>query len=353
LLDANSRLNIVLTTGTQNSARLMAKKLPSAVVHQYAPLDHPIWVTRFMNHWRPDAALWMESELWPHMLLALRSRKIPSILVNARLSPRAAKRWASHRSVSEKLLACFDLILTQNAQETQHFETICTVPIRCLGNIKYSAPALPIILQDRDNMIHALNHRPIWLYASSHDGEEIIAGRIHLRLKKIWPNILTMIIPRHPERRTEITQALLPLHLNITLRGNEKTLPSPDTDIYIADTLGELGVFYSLSPLACIGRSLSSDGGGGHNPIEPAQLGCFPLNGPHIQNLHEIYADMQQANACMRVQDELDLYTTIHDLLSHPQKLAELRRSAQEFANQRSGVITPIMAAIRETIPWL
>lgn len=341
--------NVLVTTGTVTSARLMEKRLPQGAFHQFCPVDRPQWVRGFLDHWKPDAAIWMESELWPSMLTEIRRRNIPAALINARLSPKSSRRWRFARKDIGYLLNTFALIMTQTAEDAVSFRNLGARHVVISGNLKYSAAPLPADEKSLSAVRSAIGNRPLWLYASTHEGEEEIACRIHRGLKKKIPNLLTVIAPRHPDRRERLVT--LPANYGLTgrLRGTAG-LPQYSDDIYIADTMGELGLFYRLAPMACIGRSLSNDGGGGHNPIEAAQLGCAVLHGPHVQNLAAIYAEMDAAGASRLVKDEEDLQiqlermlTDVHDLETQQRKGALFVRDKEKTAAQVADMAFPLL----------
>ena len=343
LLACRSDLHVLVTSGTVTSANLMASRLPDRAIHQYYPLDHPEWVAAFLDHWKPDAILWMESELWPNMLRAIRQRNISAALMNARLSRKSYRRWKKLRKTAGELLSTFELFLAQTEEDAQSFSELGAINVRVRDNLKYSAAPLPHDIFDLVQLKAALQGRPFWLYASTHQGEEEIAAHIHKTLKEQFPKLLTIIVPRHPERRDSIMASLAGYGLNVTLRGADKIPPAPEDDIYIADTLGELGLFYRLAPLACIGRSFSKDGGGGHNPIEAAQLGCAVLYGENVQNLTHIYKEMTCAEAalCMRTPEELGI--TVARLLGDPAALETLRKAGLAFADSKSRLLAQVL----------
>ena len=343
-------LHILMTTGTRTSATLMGRRLSGQAFHQYYPLDHKDWVERFLDHWRPDLALWMESELWPNMLSSIQARRIPTILLNARLSPRSYKRWQAVPKTISQLLQSFDLIIAQTNQDAEYYQSLSHQNVTVRPNIKYGAAPLTYNNNDLKTLQTAIKKRPVWVYASTHDGEEQLACRLHLRLQKDIPNLLTIIVPRHPERGRSVLELCENAGLDSLTRTELKRLPDADTQIYIADTLGELGLFYSLSPIACIGRSFSRDGGGGHNPIEAAQLGCAVLSGPHIQNLQDIYDDMKDHHAYIPLKDENNFYETLKSLLTDPEQCRKLQKTGQTYALEQSEITQDI---IKDIEPYL
>ncbi len=345
--------NILITTGTLTSAQLMSKALPKNALHQFYPLDHPKWVKNFLNHWKPNAILWMESELWPNMLYEIRKSNIPAILVNARLSDKSFKIWKIFPKFSKNILSSFNKILCQTSKDKNKFDQIGAFKTIVTDNLKYSSAPLVFNKNDLGKIIKSIGNREIWLYASTHEGEEEIAHIIHKKLKKDFPKILTIIVPRHPERRDDIKNNCSLYNLKTTYRGVNKILPKNDDDIYVVDTLGELGLFYKISPIAVIGRSLSNDGGGGHNPIEAAQLNCAVIHGCNIQNLQQIYDNMDEEGAAIMVENSKQLYKTIKNLIKDKSELKKLESKALEFANKKTHVIDNVMKELEPVLSAL
>ncbi len=354
LLADNPKLHILVTTGTVTSAQLMSKNLPERAFHQFYPLDHPKWVERFLEHWSPDMALWMESEIWPNMLQAIKSRSIPAALINARLSDTSFKRWSFLKKTAHTLISTFSIILTQTQRDAQRFKALGAQNVTTTDNLKYSAAPLPYESSELKKLSKEISNRPCWLFASTHKGEEEMAAHIHEHLKKSLPNVLTLIVPRHPDRRDDIRKACTKNDaLKIHLRGPHHQGIPEDTDIYVADTLGELGLFYRLTPLACIGRSFSDDGGGGHNPIEAAQLNCAVLHGPHVQYQRDIFQEMDEAQAAIALNDEQALRDTITELLSNSEKLKIAQDHAMAFAKNKEAVIERVLHALEPILTQL
>ena len=250
LLAAYPALTILVTSGTITSAATLAKNLPPRALHQFAPLDRLEWVRRFLNHWRPDAVLWMESELWPNMLGEIKSRSIPAALINARLSDKSYKRWRLFKSSAADVLSAFSTVLAQTQKDALRFKALGVDNVIVTDNIKYSAHPLPADDAQLHTLQTSLGDRPLWLYASTHEGEELLAARVHARLKTTIPDLLTIIVPRHPSRRESILKTLSAYDLKLQMRTDAKITPASTTDLYIADTLGELGLFYRLAPVA-------------------------------------------------------------------------------------------------------
>lgn len=343
-------VNFLVTSGTLTSANLMAKRLPPNAAHQFYPLDHPKWVKRFLNHWKPDLALWMESELWPNMLLTLKDKKIPAVLINARLSDKSYKRWKLLHGTIQKILSSFSLIMTQTDKDAERYKSLGAEQVFVTDNLKYSAAPLPYNETDLSKLQNAIGDRKIWLYASTHDGEESLACWLHKNLKQTHSNLLTIIVPRHPERRNDIEKECKSAGLSVSMRGENKNLPNDKTDIYIADTLGELGLFYRLSPIAMIGRSFSNDGGGGHNPIEAAQLDCAVLTGPNVQYQTEIFETMIAKRAAEQMTDKIALKDKLNLLLTDVIARQKMLDAATNFANSKNHIVDIV---IENVMPFL
>jgi 3-deoxy-D-manno-octulosonic-acid transferase len=347
LIDALSKaypeINVLVTTGTVSSATLMVKRLPSFAFHQFVPIDHPVWTDRFLEHWKPDLVLWMESELWPNLLSGVKRRNIPAALINARLSDRSFNRWKLAKRFVGKILSSFTIIMTQTRRDENHYRALGAQNVVTTSNLKYSSAPLPFIAGALQDLKAQLGGRPVWVYASSHNGEEQISCRVHKRLKETLPNLLTIIVPRHIERRADIAKICEDARLSFTLRGENHTPPNAEDDIYIADTLGELGLFFTLAPIAIIGRSFSLDGGGGHNPIEAAQLNCAVLTGPNVQYQQQMFDDMFAEDAAIQVNSEEDLYETLRTLFTDQDALLTAQKNSAKFAEEKSHVIDVVL----------
>lgn len=346
LLQRYPRLSILVTTGTRTSAALMQKNLPARAFHQFYPLDHPQWTEHFLNHWRPDFVLWMESELWPNMLGQVHARRIPAALINARLSDKSYRLWRMIRSSVKSLLDTFEIILAQTPQDAHLFEALGARQVIVTDNLKYSAEALSYDEKSLGQLMATTQDRPLWVFASTHKGEEFMACRVHQILKNALPDLLTIIVPRHPERRQEIISLCEEHKLQARLRGTAHQSPDEKDDIYIADTLGELGLFYRLAPVTCIGRSFSDDGGGGHNPIEAAQLHCAVMHGPNVQNLQEIFDEMDNAGAALSLKDEKDLEQMLEKFLTDAQMAESYQVKAYSFAKNKGAVVERVTSAL-------
>lgn len=341
-LDQTPNGHVLMTSITRTAADLLSKRLPERAIHQYLPVDRPKWVRRFLDHWKPDIVLWAESELWPCMIMEINKRRISAALLNARMSRRSFSKWSKVQSFAESILSGFAVILTQTQQDFDYYTALGGRSVVVTDNIKYCAAPLPYDPSELASLQSAIGQRPCWLYASTHKGEEELALQVHTGLSARWPNLLTIVVPRHPERASEVESFYKDSPISFCKRTEFKT-PNSDTSIFLVDTLGELGLFYRVAPISCVGRSFSDDGGGGHNPLEPALLHSAVLHGPHIQNLQDIYDQMDAASAAIKVDNAENLGGTVARLLEHPAELASQRDAGFRFASGKSYVLDKVV----------
>ncbi len=299
---------ILLTTGTLTSAILAQSRLPAGARHQFVTLDVPAWVERFLTHWRPDAAVFLESELWPNLLRGCDRHNIPRLLLNARMSASSARNWRLAPRAAQTLLGGFSSILAQSAEDAARFRALGG-QVREWGNLKFVCAPLPADATALA-ILSAQLPGPAWLAASTHAGEEPICAAVHAALLARFPRLITIIAPRHPGRGGEV--AALCGHAPRRALGQK---PEPGK-IYIADTLGELGLFFRVTPFAFIGNSLV--GFGGHNIIEPALLARPVLAGPHLENFTEAAALLRDAGMLRQVADTAGLADAVASWLAAP-----------------------------------
>ena len=292
--------NVLTTTGTVTSAALAEKRLPPGAVHQFIPIDLPPFVTRFLDYWRPDLALFVESDLWPNLIISAAEREIPMILVNGRMSERSFRRWRRFPRTIEALLTRFDLCLVRTTEDAERFGALGAPRIATIGNLKLDAPALAVDSTKMTILASATKGRTIVAAASTHPGEESAVIETHRRLTITFPDLLTVIAPRHPERGPAIAEIATTARLRSALRSRGE-LPGGGVDIYLFDTLGELGLVYALAPIVFMGGSLIRHGG--QNPIEAAKLGAAILHGPHVENFTEIYEELDGCGGANFVAD--------------------------------------------------
>ena len=335
--------NLLVTTGTVTSAELAERRLPPEVIHQFVPLDTPRIVARFLDRWQPDLALFVESDLWPNLIIAGAERNIPLILVNGRVSERSFNRWRFAPRAITALLSRFDLCLAQSTANATRYAALGAPRISTTGNLKLDAPAPPADADKLAALKSATAGRTIIAATSTHAGEETAMIHAHRRLKPTHPGLLTVIAPRHPERGPGILDIVKATGLTAAVRSRGE-LPRPSIDIYIADTLGELGLIYRLAPIVFIGGSLV--GHGGQNPVEAARLGAAILHGPHVWNFTEIYTALDSAGGAELVVDTNKLAPAIDAWLQNDDARQKAADTALKSMETLAGALDRTLSAL-------
>lgn len=339
---------ILVTTGTVTSANLIARQLPDGAFHQFVPLDLPGATRRFIDHWRPDAAFWVESELWPGLIGAMHRTGKPLVLLNGRMSERSFNRWRRLRPVIAGLLGRFTRILTQSAEYTDRFRALGAHQVVEAGNLKHAAAPLGADPVELTRLQALTADRPVWLAASVHPGEETALFAAQQSVVAAMPDALLIIVPRHPARAVEMLAPFSAHGIAISCRSRGQD-PGPDTAVHVADTMGELGLFYRLASVAVIGGSFIPHGG--QNLLEATRLGAVPVCGPHMDNFRQIADEMAAAGAMIQVADHDGLATIVRDLLQNPARLAEARANGITATGIHDGVLDRVMAEITPDLP--
>lgn len=345
---AQPELSFLLTTGTVTSAGLAKQRLPARALHQYIPLDAPEYTRAFLDHWKPDLAVFTESEIWPNLILEADARKIPLVLVNGRMSPRSYKRWRNNGGFSRPLFSSFDLVLAQNDRLAERFRDLGAPNVSAVGNLKIDSPPPPADPLEVQRLSAALNGRPIMVAASTHEGEEAVIAEAHRRLARDFSGFCTIIAPRHPERGTGISEALKAQGL-VTAQRSTGALPTDRADIYLADTIGELGTIYALSPISFIGGSLIEHGG--QNPIEAIRHGSAVLTGPHWQNFKDAYEALLRHKGAIEVTSSADLAATVSRLIRDQAELKRMNEGANTALEILGGALEATLSAIQPLLP--
>ncbi|PRX11164.1 UNVERIFIED_ORG: 3-deoxy-D-manno-octulosonic-acid transferase [Martelella mediterranea] len=304
-------ISIVLTTGTVTSARLAVERFGDNVIHQYVPLDVVPAVSRFLDHWRPDLAINVETEVWPTTISELARRKIAQIIVNGRISDRSFERWMQRRELARTLFSRFSLVMAQTDLDAERFADLGALHVQVTGNLKVDRSAPPADDQVVQLLRQAIGNRPVWAAISTFDGEEDIAGNVHVALAKQHQGLLSVIVPRHPDRGDAVAAQLAGKGLKVCRRSLGE-VPTDDVDVLLGDTMGDMGLYLRLSEIAFVGRSMTARGG--QNPLEPAMLGTAVLTGPYIENFRDTYKQLRQHGA-VRTVDGAEALTQSVDLL--------------------------------------
>jgi 3-deoxy-D-manno-octulosonic-acid transferase len=335
---------VLVTSGTVTSAALAEQRLPKGALHQFIPLDTPRFVDKFLDHWRPDLALFVESDLWPNMILSAAARRIPMIVINGRLSERSFARWRRVPNVIAALLSRFDLCLTQSAADAERYSALGAPRVASIGNLKLDAPPPPADEQKLRQLMTLIGLRAVVVAASTHAGEEAAIMTAHRRLRGRHASLLTVIAPRHPERGAEVEEIAQIAGLKTAQRSRGE-LPKTDTDVYIADTLGELGLIYRLSPMVFMGGSLV--GHGGQNPIEAIRLGAAVVHGPHVWNFAEIYGALDRAHGAEPVADEEALTGKLSEWLNNPAARKAVVEAGVKTVTQLGGALDRTLGQLK------
>ena len=347
--------SVLVTTGTRSAADLIGSRLPPGAVHQYVPLDAPRWIGRFLDHWRPDLALVAESEIWPSIVTGLHARGTPLVLVNGRMSERSCRGWGRTPGTARALLSRIAVCLPQTEEDAARFTRLGAPRVSVAGNLKYDSDVPPVDEPQRAHLRACIGDRPVWVAASTHPGEDAVVAGVHAALKSRWPRLLTIVVPRHPHRGGDVAARAAAEGLR-SARRSQGGRPDGDIDVYVADTLGELGLFYRLASVVYLGGSLVERGG--QNPIEPTRLGAAVLHGPHIFNFAQVYRALDAAGGARCVADGADLAAALDDLLADPARIDGMARAGAaalapfEGAVERTlAALDPFVARIRQSVP--
>lgn len=346
LAERRPDLSFLLTTGTVTSARLVAQRPPPRTVHQFAPVDSPAAVAAFLDHWRPTAGVFLESELWPNLLLEAQARGVRLALLNARMTPKSAAGWGRAPASAARLLSVFEVIQAADARTAAALTSLSGRTVGSPGNLKLAAPAPGVDPAVRGAVTAGIGARPVWLAASSHPGEEAIIADAHLKLTMAAQDALLILAPRHPDRADDIARDLAARGL-ICARRSRQEVPRRDQPVWLWDTLGELSVAYAASPVALVAGSLAA-GIGGHNPVEPAQLGSAILTGPHVGNFEDVFDALVEADACTVVlpPDADALARAVAGLWGDPAGARARTDRARRLVGSGAGVLTAALDAL-------
>lgn len=336
-------LAILITTGTVTSARIMAARLPRGVLHQYVPVDRPSFVERFLDYWRPDLAFWVEQDLWPNLVRATAARGVPMVLLNARMSARSAASWRRLPRSVRALLEPFALVLAQSDAQADLFRRLGARDVVAAGNLKYGSSALPCDPDALGDVSAMLGERPRWLAASVHPGEEVAIIEAHRALAGDFPDLATLIVPRHPDRAGLFVDAARTAGLSTARRSADDPV-MPATQVYVADTLGELGLFYRVAPVALVGGSLVRHGG--QNPLEPARLGCAIVIGPHTESFDDLTEGLVGAGGAVRIESGEGLAEAVGRLLSDAAARRAATTAARRIADAEVAVLDRVLARL-------
>jgi len=335
---ARPEINILVTSGTKTSANLLAKRLPPDVMYQYAPVDVPGAVGRFLNHWRPSVGVLVESELWPNLILKAQAKGVKLVLASARITAKSAAGWQRIGSSARQLLGAFKVLMPQDAETAGRLEKLGGT-IGPFANLKRVGQALAYDQEELKALKTYSTGRPVIVASNTHPGEETLICQAGLGL-----GALLVVAPRHPERGNEVAKSLEALGLKVCRRSKGETLSS-DHQVYLADTLGEMGLMYAWADVAVMGGSFFP-GIGGHNPLEPARMGVPIITGPYVFNASDLYGEMLDAVAAIDVADGPELTRSLSGLIANPQIRRQMTDAALAYAAQQGVALDTVMSAL-------
>jgi 3-deoxy-D-manno-octulosonic-acid transferase len=336
---------VLVTSGTVTSATLLARRLPAGAMHQYVPLDTPGAVTRFLDHWKPQAGLFVESDLWPNLITAAKARGVKLALVNARISEKSAANWKRAPKTAAALLGAFDLLLAQDEEIAARFRALNAHNVTVVGSLKADAPPLAADAEKLAALKAMIGGRPLLVAAQTHEGEDETLLPAHDLLRARFPNLLTIIVPRHPARGEAIAMLCGPRGAARRALGDDITA---STSVYVADTLGELGLIYRLAHFCFLGGTLVPLGG--HNPLEPAILDCAVLAGPHRSSSQSAFDAILAAQGFGTVQSSGDIAREAGRLLADTEAARRAGEAAHGGAATLQGAVARSVALLNRML---
>ena len=336
---------VLITSGTVTSADLMKKRLPEGAFHQYIPVDLPTYTKRFVEYWHPDVGLFFESDFWPNILMSAHKANIPLILLNGRISDHSFKSWCRLPFFIKPMLQLFDFGLGQTQEDALRMQKLGFKKTDCVGNMKFAAVPAPFDGSELSKLKSEIGDRFVWVAGSTHDNEEEQIADIHLWLKEKHPNMLSVIAPRHPNRAEQITKMIEAKGLTCHKRSEGQDL---NADIYLADTIGEMGLIYRLSKYVFVGGSLIPFGG--QNMLEPMRIGACTFIGPYAFNFKEIVERAKSANALIEVKDKKDLADALEACVSDPDRCEQISSAGQALATSETAVLIRVVDVLKPYI---
>jgi len=327
---------VLLTTVTVTASELAEKRLPHGAIHQFAPYDAPAHWARFLDHWSPDLAMVVESEIWPCLFVEMNVRKTPFVLLNGRLSDSSRNNWARIPATSRYVFRCLDLVLAQSQPDANRFADLGCTEIEVPGNLKFDAPEPAADEAELARLKSQIGDRAVWLAALTHPGEDEIVLDAYDRLRQDYPDLLLVMVPRHPARAPDIQDLATGRGLSLVRRSADLEI-EPATQVYLGDTLGEMGLYYRLAPVTFLGGSFND--AGGHNPLEAALAGSALVSGPNVANARAVYKDFWNSGAALRVAEPADLAERVGLLLQAPEEVRVQADKARALVEAGRGAL--------------
>lgn len=344
LLKILPKNTILFTTTTLTSAKILQEKIAKfngKVLHQFLPVDSYFCVERFLNYWQPKLCLFIESEIWPNFIFSARKKNIPTFLINGRISEKSSLRWLKLKELGFNIFDNFSGIFAQSESDKNRLQQLTKNQVLCYGNLKSQAQKLQFDEQKLQELKFQIGARKIWLCASTHKGEEELLLQVHSRLKSEFPDLLTILLLRHPNRASEVCELLK--DFNFSQRSKNQNITDL-TEIYLADSLNELGIFYRLADFAFIAGSLAKVGG--HNPYEAIYLDCAIITGNQVFNFSEIYRDLVEKEACVMIKNTEELFNAVRNFLLNKDLVSVYASNAQKLVMNSENISQKIVKKI-------
>lgn len=339
--------NVLLTTVTVTASELADQRLPDGAFHQFVPYDAPEPFRTFLDHWSPDLAMVVESEIWPCLFDEMKGRDIPFVLLNGRLSDGSLRNWSRIPGTSRYIFGCLDAVFAQSRADADRFKSMGCKTVEVPGNLKFDASE-PMVDETALTQLQAgIADRKIWLAALTHPGEDEIVFAAHDKLRREFPDLLLVLVPRHPARAPEIAQAASERGLKLAVRSAAEPV-RPETDVFLGDTLGEMGLFYRLAPVTFLGGSFVDVGG--HNPVEAALAGSALVTGPRVANARGVYKDFWNKGAAIRVSEPSDLAENVSVLLNDADRVGGQAETARSLVEEGRGALGTTVELLRRIL---
>ena len=342
---------ILLTSITLSSGKILKKRFNQnvKVIHQFLPLDISVWTNKFLEHWKPNLSIFIDSEIWPNLISQISEKKIPLLLINARITKKSFKRWKLIISFAKKIFEKFDLCIVSNKESENFLKILGAKNIKNYGNLKFSNIKNDLNKKLDSDFFNKIKNRKIWCAASTHPTEEMLCARSHVKIKESYNNILTIIIPRHIDRIEKIRKELSNLNLKIVLYSKLDQIDI-NTDILLIDTYGEASIFYNISKYVFVGKStiksLIMDSG--QNPIEPARLGCKIFHGPNVSNFVEIYEYLRTLGVTKQVNNSNELSVSLIE--EFEENKGEKSNIKEEIDNYGQNILNNVIEELKKYI---
>ena len=338
---------VLLTTVTVTASELAEKRLPKGAIHQFMPYDAPATLNRFLDHWSPDLAMVVESEIWPCLFDEMRLRNVPFVLLNGRLSDGSLRNWSRIPDTSRFIFQCLDIVLAQSPADAARFRQLGCRNVEVPGNLKFDAAEPSVDNEALSRLKAQIDGRTIWVAALTHPGEDEIVLEAFSSLRREFQDLLLVLVPRHPARAQDVCDLVANRSLTLVSRSSKDPITA-ETDVFLGDTLGEMGLFYRLSPVTFLGGSFVDVGG--HNPVEAALVGSALVTGPKVANARAVYKDFWNSGAAVRVNEPANLADEVGALLRNADQAQRQSETARALVEAGRGALVKTLSLLKPVL---